>query len=250
MRGDAVAAPVATGGSDEAMEVDGDEGKVGAEGAAVGSGEKGGEEKAGDSDSDSDSEEEGPQMAGAEEPAAEPQVVGPAMVGPAMPEGFVPKEGDEEEEEEEEAAPKSVGPALPAGISREKLEEFAERYRENAEAEDSDDEGPKQAGDYSMQRLMAYEAADVARRDGDTVPTHQEWMTVLPPEKSLTGKSADPAQMLLNGPREFSRKTITSRGDTSMWTDTPADRERNTNECRAIHQYCAITAPSRSGLPS
>jgi len=46
--------------------------------------------------------------------------------------------------------------------------------------------------------------------------TRESWMTELPPELKSFGF----------GPRTFKRRADDKSGDRSIWTDTPADRER------------------------
>jgi len=125
-------------------------------------------------------------------------------------------------------APRSVGPALPQGMTRERLETVAEAYQARLAREDDDDEGPQLPGDYKMETLLKYQAAEDIRNQ-TVEKKRDDWMTVLPDERSM-GLGADPTEALLNAPREFSRKGIKSRGDTSQWTDTPADRERKAME--------------------
>ena len=48
---------------------------------------------------------------------------------------------------------------------------------------------------------------------------HEEWMTDLPPELRMTGEDATKQ-------RKFLTKSKKERGDTSAWTDTPAQREQ------------------------
>ena len=85
------------------------------------------------------------------------------------------------------------------------------------------------SGEYKMERLMQYEAANNLR-DQPVEEKREAWMTVLPDERALGLGAGDPSEALLNRPREFSRKGVQSRGDTSQWTDTPADRERKAME--------------------
>ncbi len=55
----------------------------------------------------------------------------------------------------------------------------------------------------------------------DSAPRREEWMTELPPEIKPSGIGA----------RKF-RTTTFDPGDRSVWTDTPADRERRAREGR------------------
>nr|XP_044635905.1 GPALPP motifs-containing protein 1 isoform X2 [Equus asinus] len=50
--------------------------------------------------------------------------------------------------------------------------------------------------------------------------TRESWMTELPPEMKDFGL----------GPRAFKRRADDKSGDRSVWTDTPADRERKAKE--------------------
>ncbi|XP_045444625.1 GPALPP motifs-containing protein 1 isoform X3 [Pipistrellus kuhlii] len=52
--------------------------------------------------------------------------------------------------------------------------------------------------------------------------TRESWMTELPPELKDFGL----------GPRTFKRRTDVKSGDRSVWTDTPADRERKAKETK------------------
>uniref|UniRef100_A0A8B9ZVT1 GPALPP motifs-containing protein 1 n=1 Tax=Anas zonorhyncha TaxID=75864 RepID=A0A8B9ZVT1_9AVES len=54
----------------------------------------------------------------------------------------------------------------------------------------------------------------------DSQLTRESWMTELPPELKNFGF----------GPRTFKRKADDKSGDRSVWTDTPADRERKAKE--------------------
>lgn len=53
-------------------------------------------------------------------------------------------------------------------------------------------------------------------QDAPEVLTRETWMTELPPELQHIGLGA----------RTFKKKSGPEKGDRSMWTDTPADRER------------------------
>ncbi|EMP36753.1 hypothetical protein UY3_06074 [Chelonia mydas] len=56
--------------------------------------------------------------------------------------------------------------------------------------------------------------------DGSKQVSRESWMTELPPELKGFGL----------GPRTFKRRTDEKSGDKSIWTDTPADRERKAQE--------------------
>jgi hypothetical protein len=53
-------------------------------------------------------------------------------------------------------------------------------------------------------------------QDSSKPITRESWMTELPPEMKEFGL----------GPRTFKRRADDKSGDRSVWTDTPADRER------------------------
>jgi hypothetical protein len=53
-------------------------------------------------------------------------------------------------------------------------------------------------------------------KDSSKPVTRESWMTELPPEMKDFGL----------GPRTFKRRADDKSGDRSIWTDTPADRER------------------------
>ena len=57
------------------------------------------------------------------------------------------------------------------------------------------------------------------------LPKHESWMTMMPEVKAL-GFNLDDAQKN----RTFQRREKTERGDTSAWTDTPADKARRERE--------------------
>lgn len=53
-------------------------------------------------------------------------------------------------------------------------------------------------------------------KDSSKPITRESWMTELPPEMKDFGL----------GPRTFKRRADDKSGDRSVWTDTPADREK------------------------
>lgn len=56
--------------------------------------------------------------------------------------------------------------------------------------------------------------------DAPAVPTRESWMTELPPELQHIGLGA----------RTFKKRSGPEKSDRSIWTDTPADRERKARE--------------------
>ena len=68
-------------------------------------------------------------------------------------------------------------------------------------------------------------------KDSSKPITRESWMTELPPEMKDFGL----------GPRTFKRRADGKSGDRSVWTDTPADRERKAKvrgfvySCISVH---------------
>ncbi|XP_060089552.1 GPALPP motifs-containing protein 1 [Heteronotia binoei] len=154
--------------------------------------------------------------------------------GPALPPGF--KKQDDSPERP------VIGPALPPGFKKPSEEDEGNRNSTRSsgpspslsQASDSseDEEGligpvpPKGPAESST-------AADFecrARRMKEKLLGHdsneskqakrESWMTELPPELKGFGL----------GPRTFKRRADDKSGDRSIWTDTPADRERKAKE--------------------
>ncbi|XP_045143072.1 GPALPP motifs-containing protein 1 [Echinops telfairi] len=151
--------------------------------------------------------------------------------GPALPPGF---------KKQDDSPPRPIiGPALPPGFI--KSTQKSDRGRDdpgqasyfNSEETDSseDDEdivGPMPAKGPVIDSV-ATEFEKRAQRmkekltKGDDSPkamTRESWMTELPPELKAFGL----------GPRTFKRRADDRSGDRSVWTDTPADRERKAKE--------------------
>ncbi|XP_036951478.1 GPALPP motifs-containing protein 1 [Acanthopagrus latus] len=141
----------------------------------------------------------------------------PPVLGPALPPGFrrAAHENDDDDGEEGEDIP---GPALPPGYQAEPS---------SSEGEDEDLIGPMPSGG-PVQDSVALDFERRARRmkeklTGDDTPevlTRETWMTELPPELQHIGLGA----------RTFKKKSGPENKDRSMWTDTPADRERKIRE--------------------
>ncbi|XP_067297494.1 GPALPP motifs-containing protein 1 isoform X2 [Pseudorasbora parva] len=141
----------------------------------------------------------------------------PLAIGPALPPGF--NRQDEDEERENEDASGFLGPALPPGYTP-----------DLSSSEDDDDyvigpmpsKGPSQAS----------VALDIERRaqrmkdkltgvdTGPEVISRESWMTELPPELQHVGLEA----------RTFKKRSGPENKDRSIWTDTPAERERKARE--------------------
>nr|XP_006124468.2 GPALPP motifs-containing protein 1 [Pelodiscus sinensis] len=155
--------------------------------------------------------------------------------GPALPPGF--KKQDDSPERP------VIGPALPPGFR--KPTQYTEdnscsigpsissacRTQATDSSEDEDDtligpmpvKGPIEsnvAKDFERRAQRMKEKLTSSDHDGSTQVTRESWMTELPPELKSFGL----------GPRTFKRRTDEKSGDKSIWTDTPADRERKAKE--------------------
>ncbi|XP_015666558.1 GPALPP motifs-containing protein 1 [Protobothrops mucrosquamatus] len=145
--------------------------------------------------------------------------------GPALPPGF--KKQDESPERP------IIGPALPPGFKK-SSEEAEEKPSYQSQSSDSSEEeeetfGPMPAKG-SVESNPGAEIEDRARRmkerllghddDGSKEAKRESWMVDLPPELKGFGL----------GPRTFKRRANDASGDRSIWTDTPADREKKAKE--------------------
>ncbi|XP_036106425.1 GPALPP motifs-containing protein 1 isoform X3 [Molossus molossus] len=149
------------------------------------------------------------------------------------------EEGNQESEEDDTGPPARpmIGPALPPGFI--KSTQKSDKGRDDPghqvsscfnseETNSSDDEdivGPMPAKgpvNYSITTEFEKRAQRMKEKltkgDDDSAKpiTRESWMTELPPELKAFGL----------GPRTFKKRTDDKSGDRSVWTDTPADRER------------------------
>ncbi|TMS13405.1 GPALPP motifs-containing protein 1 [Larimichthys crocea] len=142
----------------------------------------------------------------------------PPVLGPALPPGFrrAAYENDDDDDNNGEDGEDFPGPALPPG------------YRaEPSSSEDEDVIGPMPSKG-PVQDSVALDFERRAKRmkeklTGDDTPevvTRETWMTELPPELQHIGLGA----------RTFKKKSGPENKDRSIWTDTPADRERKARE--------------------
>ncbi|KAB7495083.1 GPALPP motifs-containing protein 1 [Armadillidium nasatum] len=122
----------------------------------------------------------------------------PRVVGPTLPKNFKPPEecmsklSYEEEKSDSDVEEDLVGP-LPESVGDERFT------------------GPEM--EYRLNKMIA----DVSNQDKNTV--RESWMLELPSDK--------PNIIALGlGARQFRKKTAEPLGDRSVWTDTPAERER------------------------
>ncbi|XP_045074128.1 GPALPP motifs-containing protein 1-like [Coregonus clupeaformis] len=138
--------------------------------------------------------------------------------GPALPPGFHRPAADEDDDGDD-----LHGPALPPGYT-------AEPSSSDEEEEEEDEEviGPMPA----QGAIQDSVALDIERRaqkmkdrltgadDGPEEVVRETWMTELPPTLQHIGLGA----------RTFKKRAGPESKDRSLWTDTPADRERKLRE--------------------
>ncbi|EPY87268.1 hypothetical protein CB1_000258004 [Camelus ferus] len=152
-------------------------------------------------------------------------------------------EGNQESEEDDSGptARPIIGPALPPGFikSTQKSDKgrgdpghvssYFNSEKETDSSEEEDIIGPMPAKgpvNYSVTTEFEKRAQrmkeKLAKGDDDSSKpiTRESWMTELPPEMKDFGL----------GPRTFKRRADDKSGDRSVWTDTPADRERKAKE--------------------
>lgn len=138
------------------------------------------------------------------------------VIGPALPPGFRILSDDDAEGSGDEDQEGLSGPALPPGYQH-----------QASSSEDEDMIGPMPAKG-PIQNSVALDIERRAQRMKDkltgneapVVPTRESWMTELPPELQHIGLGA----------RTFKKKSGPEKSDRSIWTDTPADRERKARE--------------------
>ncbi|MXQ84687.1 hypothetical protein E5288_WYG016668 [Bos mutus] len=187
-----------------------------------------------DSDEDSSSlSEEGNQES--EEDDTGPPARSVRFFGPALPPGF---------KKQDDSPPRPmIGPALPPGFlkSTQKSDEgrsdpgqVSSDFNSEKETDSSEEEdivGPMPAkGPVNSSVTAEFEKRAQRMKekltkgdDGSSKPiTRESWMTELPPEMKDFGL----------GPRTFKRRADGKSGDRSVWTDTPADRERKAKESK------------------
>lgn len=145
----------------------------------------------------------------------------PPVLGPALPPGFrraAYDDDDNDDDDDGEDGEGIPGPALPPGY---------QAQPSSSEGEDEEVIGPMPskgpirdsvAQDFERRARMMKE-----KLTGDDTPevvSRETWMTELPPELQHIGLGA----------RTFKKKSGPENKDRSMWTDTPADRERKARE--------------------
>ncbi|KAM7181373.1 GPALPP motifs-containing protein 1 isoform 2-T2 [Macrochelys suwanniensis] len=150
---------------------------------------------------------------------------------------------DSEEEQDTDPVPKPViGPALPPGfrkptqytednscsIGSSISSEFHTQATDSSEEDDTvigpmPAKGPVESNvtrDFERRAQRMKDKLTSSDDDGSKQVSRESWMTELPPELKGFGL----------GPRTFKRRTDEKSGDKSIWTDTPADRERKAQE--------------------
>ncbi|KAM8976645.1 GPALPP motifs-containing protein 1 [Pelodytes ibericus] len=150
--------------------------------------------------------------------------------GPALPPGFK-KTSDSPERP-------VLGPALPPGFSRHLDSEDSPDdtdpsspcgFKETAESSEDEGiigplpaEGPvvSSVAEDIERRAMKMKQKLTTNDDEPKSAARESWMTELPPELTNIGL----------GPRTFKRRANEKSGDRSIWTDTPADREKKARE--------------------
>lgn len=137
-----------------------------------------------------------------------------SVLGPALPPGFRRAATDEDDGDSEEGFP---GPALPPGYTTEG----------SGGEEEEEVIGPMPARgpvDISVIRDFEHRAQKMKDKltgnEAPEVVARETWMTELPPELQHIGLGA----------RTFKKKSGPENKDRSSWTDTPADRQRKTQE--------------------
>jgi len=151
---------------------------------------------------------------------------------------------------------KSVaGPAMPSFQQLEEAKKMAEaKAWENTNDSDDDNEeaeeedlGPTLPGQNSKEKELALENLRRIREIGlerkkleALKPKRENWMTVLPEERSIGGSNP-----LEQKGRTFSMKGVKKRGDTSEWTMTPAERRQKAAE-KLLEETHGSTSSSSS----
>ncbi|XP_028257834.1 GPALPP motifs-containing protein 1 [Parambassis ranga] len=146
----------------------------------------------------------------------------PPVLGPALPPGFrrAAYEDDDDDDDDDDGEDKEgfPGPALPPGYQAEPS---------SSEGEDEDVIGPMPAKGpvqdsvaRDFERRAQTMKEKLTRDEAPEVVARETWMTELPPELQHIGLGA----------RTFKKRSGPENKDRSIWTDTPADRERKARE--------------------
>ncbi|XP_064360907.1 GPALPP motifs-containing protein 1 [Dromaius novaehollandiae] len=185
-------------------------------------------------EADRDSEEESEGVPTPKKPKRIQEDDDDGFFGPALPPGF--KKQDDSPERP------IIGPALPPGFRKSSEDtgnnkysigpsvssEFSTQVTDSSEEEDNligpmPAKGPVESDvtkEFERRAQRMKEKLTSADSDEPRQVTRESWMTELPPELKSFGF----------GPRTFKRRADEKSGDRSVWTDTPADRERKAKE--------------------
>lgn len=186
----------------------------------------------------------------------------PPLLGPALPPGFIKQDEDEDgakddtggfsgpalpseyrkQDKSPERRPSAVGPALPPGFKRQDEDEKEDAsgllgpalppgYTPDLSSSEEDDDyviGPMPSkGPFQDSVALDFERRAQKMKDkltgvdtGPEVVSRETWMTELPPELQHVGLEA----------RTFKKRSGPENKDRSIWTDTPAERERKARE--------------------
>ncbi|XP_067352213.1 GPALPP motifs-containing protein 1 [Channa argus] len=142
----------------------------------------------------------------------------PPVLGPALPPGFRREAYSNDDNNDGEDGESLPGPALPPGYKAEPS---------SSEGEDEYVIGPMPAKGpvedsvaLDIERRAQRMKEKLSRDDTPEVLTRETWMTELPPELQHIGLGA----------RTFKKRSGPENKDRSIWTDTPAERERKARE--------------------
>ncbi|XP_035782845.1 GPALPP motifs-containing protein 1-like [Anopheles albimanus] len=170
------------------------------------------------------------------------------VIGPALPPHLLARQTEQQDEDREEKDERSViGPALPPGMklpeappshdhatSDSELSPFSEPEENDEPDDDGDDDdemiGPlpgtsgSRANVELEQRALEMKirqiesAATGANGDREQPKAREDWMLELPDIRKISDMGL--------GARQFRTREKQEIGDRTVWTDTPADRER------------------------
>lgn len=177
-------------------------------------------------------------------PKASSDTVQEEMIGPALPPHLQNRKSNDKSESSD-PEPRCIGPALPPGFaaspvsehehisSESELSPFSEP-EDDEEEDDHDSEGfigplpgtsssrvnvelEQRALELKIRQME--EATASANGGGSSVPkAREDWMLELPDIRKISDMGL--------GARQFRTREKPEIGDRSVWTDTPADRER------------------------
>ncbi|ETN64612.1 hypothetical protein AND_003647 [Anopheles darlingi] len=169
-----------------------------------------------------------------------------SVIGPALPPHLLARKTEHHDEDREEKIERcAIGPALPPGMklpeaapshdhatSDSELSPFSEPEQDDEPEDDDDDEmiGPlpgtsgSRANVELEQRALEMKirqiesAAIGANGDREQPKAREDWMLELPDIRKISDMGL--------GARQFRTREKQEIGDRTVWTDTPADRER------------------------